>query len=84
MVVNLQGKIIKKQFSEEKEADDFANYIENYIDRRSKKKNQKESKLTENFMTLKEQYEKDMLKENALYIDDIEKRVNNCYKKSMN
>lgn len=84
MVVNLQGKIIKKQFSEEKEADDFANYIENYIDRRSKKKNQKESKLTENFMTLKEQYEKDMLKENASYIDDIEKRVNNCYKKSMN
>ena len=84
MVVNLQGKIIKKQFSEEKEADDFANYIENYIDRRSKKKNQKESKLTENFMTLKEQYEKDMLKENALYIDDIEKRVNNCYKKSIN
>ena len=84
MVVNLQGKIIKKQFSEEKEADDFANYIENYIDRRSKKKNQKESKLTENFMTLKEQYEKDMLKENASYIDDIEKRVNNCYKKSIN
>lgn len=84
MVVNLQGKIIKKQFSEEKEADDFANYIENYIDRRSKKKNQKERKLTENFMTLKEQYEKDMLKENASYIDDIEKRVNNCYKKSMN
>ena len=84
MVVNLQGKIIKKQFSEEKEADDFANYIENYIDRRSKKKNQKESKLTENFMTLKEQYEKDMLKENALSIDDIEKRVNNCYKKSIN
>ena len=84
MVVNLQGKIIKKQFSEEKEADDFANYIENYIDRRSKKKNQKERKLTENFMTLKEQYEKDMLKENASYIDDIEKRVNNCYKKSIN
>ena len=80
--INLQGKIIKKQFSKESEADDFANYIQDYINIRNRER--EENKLDKNFKALQEQYKKDTLEVKESYIGDIEERINDYHIKSMN
>ena len=84
VLVDLQDKTIKKQFSDENKADEFLNTISSYIKKRNEIKNEEENKVNNIFELLKKQYEKDILKINNSYKDDIEKELNNCYKKSMN
>ena len=82
--VDSQDRIIKRQFSNENEADEFKDYIKVYIDKQIKRKDKEEDELTEVFMALEKQYEEDLLEINNHYMDNIEKELNNCYKKSMN
>ena len=82
--VDLQDKTIKLQFSDESKADEFLNAISSYIEKRSQIKNEEDNEVNNIFELLKKQYEKDILKINNSYKDDIEKELNNCYKKSMN
>ena len=84
VLIDLQDKAIKKQFSDESKADEFLNAISSYIEKRSQIKNEEENEVNKIFELLKKQYEKDILKINNSYKDDIEKEFNNCYKKSMN
>ena len=84
VLIDLQDKAIKKQFSDESKADEFLNAISSYIEKRSQIKNEKENKVNNIFELLKKQYEKDILEINNSYKDDVEKEFNACYKKSMN
>ena len=84
VLIDLQDKTIKKQFSDESKADEFLNAISSYIEKRSQIKNEKENEINNIFELLKKQYEKDILEINNSYKDDVEKEFNVCYKKSMN
>lgn len=58
--VDSQDRIIKRQFSNENEADEFKDYIKVYIDKQIKRKDKEEDELTEVFMALEKQYEEDL------------------------
>lgn len=82
--INLEDKKLKKHFSNEKKADKFIKIMSDYIDGRLVRKESEENKIKRKIELLIKEEEKNTLKINESYVEDVEKEFNNCYKKSMN
>lgn len=58
--------------------------MSDYIDGRLVRKESEENKIKRKIELLIKEEEKNTLKINESYVEDVEKEFNNCYKKSMN
>lgn len=82
--IELEDKKLKRHFYSEKEADKFIEIISAYIEERLIRKESEENEIKRKIESLIKEEEKNILKINESYVEDVEKEFNSCYKKSIN